>query len=127
MCLESNCSPYPIDGERWRWRGDLERRGELELNGKKFERFMSRDYIRRIFSQSGEKRIEICKSCREGGDILTYRSVLDPFECIRTRCFVNTRLYSVYSLRVSFDDRDRYLDKDRRGEAARFYNRGCPA
>lgn len=54
-------------------------------------------------------------------------SVLDPFECIRTRCFVNTRLYSVYSLRVSFDDRDRYLDKDRRGEAARFYNRGCPA
>lgn len=62
MCLESNCSPYPIDGERWRWRGDLERRGELELNGKKFERFMSRDYIRRIFSQSGEKRIEICKS-----------------------------------------------------------------
>lgn len=63
MCLESNSSPYPIDGER----GDLERRGELELNGKKFERFMSRDYIRRIFSQSGEKRIEICKSCRREG------------------------------------------------------------
>lgn len=66
----SNRIVLPIlsrDGERWRWRGDLERRGELELNGKKFERFMSRDYIRRIFSQSGEKRIEICKSCRREG------------------------------------------------------------
>lgn len=62
MCLESNSSPYPIDGER----GDLERRGELELNGKKFERFMSRDYIRRIFSQR-RGNIEICKSCRREG------------------------------------------------------------
>lgn len=63
MCLES----YRIDGERWRWRGDLERRGELELNGKKFERFMSRDYIKRFFFESSEKRIEICKSCRREG------------------------------------------------------------
>lgn len=59
--------PILSTGERRRWRGDLERRGELELNGKKFERFVSRDYIRRIFFESGEKRIEICKSCRREG------------------------------------------------------------